>query len=103
MLPEDYAALYLQYAATLHRVNPNLKLGGPSFQGVKQDIDVWPDAQGRTSWLSRFLEYLRQHGRMQDLQFFSFEHYPYKPCRISWANLYDEPELISPHHAGVAQ
>jgi hypothetical protein len=95
MLPEDYAALYLQYAATLHRVDPNLKLGGPSFQGVNQDIDVWPDAQGRTSWLSRFLEYLRQHGRMQDLQFFSFEHYPYEPCRISWANLYDEPELIS--------
>ena len=33
---------------------------------------------------------------MQDLQFFSFEHYPYEPCRITWASLYDEAELI--HH-----
>jgi hypothetical protein len=95
MLPEDYAALYLQYVAALRKVDPNLKLGGPSFQGVNQDIDVWPDAQGRTSWLGRFLDYLKQHDRLQDLQFFSFEHYPYEPCRISWASLYEEPELIS--------
>jgi len=94
MLPEDYAALYLEYAAALRKVDPNLKLGGPSFQGVNQDIEVWPDAQSRTSWLGRFLDYLKQHDRMQELQFFSFEHYPYEPCRISWANLYDEPELI---------
>jgi hypothetical protein len=94
MLPEDYAALYLEYAAALRKVDPNLKLGGPSFQGVNQDIEVWPDAKGRTSWLGRFLDYLKQHDRMQELQFFSFEHYPYEPCRISWASLYDEPELI---------
>jgi F5/8 type C domain/Glycosyl hydrolases family 39 len=92
--PEDYAALYLQFATALRKVDPNLKLGGPSFQGVNQDIEVWPDAQGKTSWLGRFLDYLRQHGRMQDLQFFSFEHYPYEPCRINWGNLYEEPELI---------
>ena len=95
MLPEDYAALYLQFAAALHKVDPNLKLGGPSFQGVNEDIEVWPDAQGRTSWLGRFLDYLRAHGRLSDLQFFSFEHYPYEPCRISWASLYDEPALIT--------
>jgi hypothetical protein len=94
MLPEDYAALYLQYATALRRVDANLKLGGPSFQGVNEDVEVWPDAQGRTSWLGRFLLYLRQHNRMQDLQFFSFEHYPYEPCHITWASLYDEPELI---------
>jgi len=29
MLPEDYGALYLQYAAALHKVDPALKLGGP--------------------------------------------------------------------------
>jgi hypothetical protein len=94
MLPEDYAALYLQYATALHKVDPTLKLGGPSFQGSTQDIEVWPDAQGRTSWLGRFLDYLKQHRRLQDLQFFSFEHYPYDPCRISWASLYEEPGLI---------
>jgi F5/8 type C domain len=94
MLPEDYAALYLQWATALHRLDPTLKLGGPSFQGVNKDIEVWPDASGRASWTARFLDYLRQHGRMKDLAFFSFEHYPYDPCRIPWGSLYDEPELI---------
>src|SRR5882757_4250620 len=96
MQPEDYTALYLQFATALRKVDPNLKLGGPAFEGVNEDIEVWPDAQGRTSWLGRFLLYLRQHNRMQDLQFFSFEHYPYEPCHITWASLYDEAELI--HH-----
>jgi hypothetical protein len=94
MLPEDYAALYVQWATALHRLDPKLKLGGPSFQGVNRDIEVWPDANGRVSWTVRFLDYLKQHGHMQDLAFFSFEHYPYDPCRIPWASLYDEPELM---------
>ena len=96
MQPEDYGALYLQFATALRKVDPSLKLGGPSFEGVNDDVEVWPDAEGRTSWLGRFLLYLRQHNRMQDLQFFSFEHYPYEPCHITWASLYEEPELI--HH-----
>ena len=94
MLPEDYAALYLQWATALHRLDPSLKLGGPSFQGVNKDIEVWPDAQGRVSWTARFVDYLKQHGRMSDLTFFSFEHYPYDPCKTPWGVLYDEPELM---------
>jgi hypothetical protein len=95
MLPEDYAALYLQWATAIHRVDPSLKLGGPSFQGVNKDIEVWPDANGKVSWTARFVDYLKQHGRMNDLAFFSFEHYPLDPCRIPWGSLYDEPELVS--------
>lgn len=95
MVPEDYGALYLQWATALHRIDPTLKLGGPSFQGVNKDIEVWPDANGKVSWLGRFLDYLKAHGRMNDLAFFSFEHYPYEPCRVPWGLLYDEPELIS--------
>ncbi len=94
MLPEDYAALYLQWASALHRLDPTLKLGGPSFTGENKDIEVWPDASGRVSWTGRFVAYLKQHGRLQDLAFFSFEHYPYDPCRIPWSSLYDEPELM---------
>ena len=95
LLPEDYGALYLQWATALHKIDPNLKLGGPSFQGVNKDIEVWPDAQGHASWTARFLDYLKQHGRMNDLAFFSFEHYPYDPCRVPWGSLYDEPDLVS--------
>jgi len=95
MLPEDYAALYLQWATAIHRVDPALKLGGPSFQGVNKDIEVWPDTNGKVSWTARFIDYLEQHGRMNDLAFFSFEHYPYDPCRTPWGVLYDEPELVS--------
>jgi F5/8 type C domain-containing protein len=95
MLPEDYAALYLQFASALHRVDPNFKLGGPVFEGVTEDIKVWPDAQGMRSWLGRFLDYLKAHDRMKDLAFMSFEHYPYDGCETPWKNLYKEPELIT--------
>jgi hypothetical protein len=95
MLPEDYGALYLQWATALHKVDPNLKLGGPVFEGVNEDILVWPDAQGRTSWLGRFVSYLQAHNRLADLSFMSFEHYPYDPCTIQWSDLYDEAHLTS--------
>jgi hypothetical protein len=92
--PEDDAALYVQWATALHRVDPKLKLGGPVFEGVNEDIKVWPDAQGHTSWLRRFVDYLKAHGRLSDLAFVSFEHYPFPPCDINWADLYREPELV---------
>jgi hypothetical protein len=95
MLPEDYGALYLQFADVLHRVDPGFKLGGPSFQGVTEDIKAWPDAQGRTSWFARFLSYLKAHDRLQDFAFMSFEHYPYDGCETPWDNIFKEPELIT--------
>jgi hypothetical protein len=93
-LPEDYGALYIQWATAIHKVDPKLKLGGPIFEGVTEDIRVWPDAQGRTSWMGRFVDYLKAHGRLADLAFVSFEHYPFAPCDITWNSLYREPELI---------
>ncbi|HEV2351516.1 MAG TPA: glycosyl hydrolase family 5 [Terriglobia bacterium] len=93
-LPEDYAALYIQWAAAIHKVDPSLKLGGPVFEGVNQDFSVWPDAQGRISWMGRFVDYLKSHGRLGDLAFVSFEHYPFEPCNITWKTLYSEPELM---------
>jgi hypothetical protein len=93
-LPEDYAALYVQWANAIHKVDPKLKLGGPVFEGVNEDIRVWPDAQGRTSWMGRFVDYLKAHGHLADLAFVSFEHYPYGRCNISWKDLYREPQLM---------
>lgn len=93
-MPEDYAALYIQWAAAIHKVDPKLRLGGPIFEGVTEDITVWPDAQGRTSWMGRFVDYLKAHGRLSDLAFVSFEHYPYETCKITWKSLYSEPQLM---------
>ncbi len=93
-MPEDYAALYLQWATAIHRVDPQLKLGGPVFEGVNEDIRVWPDAQGRTSWMGRFVDYLKAHDRIADLAFVSFEHYPFDACEITWKSLYSEPSLV---------
>ena len=95
MVPEDYAALYLQWAAALHRLDPSLKLGGPAFQGVTEDIKTWQNAQGQDSWFGRFLIYLQAHDRISDFAFMSFEHYPYDGCETPWKNLYQEPELIT--------
>ena len=94
-MPEDDAALYLQFATALHRVDPKLKLGGPVFEGVDEDIKAWADAQGKTSWFGRFLDDLRSHGRISDLTFMSFEHYPYDGCQTPWKNLYREPQLLT--------
>jgi hypothetical protein len=95
MLPEDYGALYLEFAAALHEVDGGFKLGGPAFQGVSEDIKSWPDSQGRTSWFGRFLDYLKTHDRMRDLSFMSFEHYPYDGCETPWEDLYQEPQLLT--------
>ncbi len=94
MMPEDYAALYLQFATAIHKVDPQLKLGGPVFEGVNEDIEVPPTPDGRVSWLGRFVDYLKAHGRLNDLAFMSFEHYPY-PCQSKWPVLYKEPGLIA--------
>jgi len=95
MLPEDYGALYLQFATAVHKLAPDAKLGGPPFEGTFGDVEVWPDAKGNVSWLGRFLNYLREHGRLSDFTFFSFEHYPYQDRpTYSWGDLYPEPEYV---------
>jgi hypothetical protein len=40
MLPEDYGALYLQFATTIHRLVPE---ASPAFESVNMDVEVWPD------------------------------------------------------------
>ncbi len=95
MLPEDYAALYLQFATAIHRAVPEAKLGGPPFEGTAGDVEVWPDAAGKVSWLGRFLDYLNARGRLGDFTFFSFEHYPFQEKKpMLWSDLYAEPELV---------
>jgi len=96
--PEDYAALYMQFAMALHGVDPSLQLGGPVFEDNTRDLKAWAlQKHGETSWTKRFVAYLSAHGALSDLNFFSFEHYPFGTCGNSKneENLLREPDLIS--------
>jgi hypothetical protein len=95
VLPEDDAALYIEWANAIHAIDPSIKLAGPVFQGVNDDIPVWPDAQGNTSWFTRFLNYLNSHGHASDLNVMTYEHYPFNPCGIPWSTLYQEPQIVA--------
>jgi hypothetical protein len=44
--------------------------------------------------MGRFVDYLKEHDRLNDLAFVSYEHYPFPPCEVSWPDLYREPELV---------
>jgi hypothetical protein len=72
---EDFGALYLEFADALHRVDPRLSLGGPSLE--QAIADLWLDPSPDRSWTSHFIGYLRSRGRLADLNFFTFEHYPF--------------------------
>jgi hypothetical protein len=74
--PEDYGALYLEFARSIHRVDPELQLGGPSFQEILPDQNR-SVRSGNSAWLERFLKYLKRHGGLSEYSFFSFEWYPF--------------------------
>jgi hypothetical protein len=97
VLPEDYAALYIQFATAIHKLVPNAPLGGPSFEGTPADVDSWADGDGRVSFLGRFLTYLKAHDHLRDFTFFSFEHYPCMdgPQCGEWNSLYWEPDYVN--------
>jgi hypothetical protein len=97
VLPEDYATLYVQFAKAIHKLIPQAPLGGPAFEGTPGDVDSWTGANGRVSFLGRFVDYLKVRGRLQDFSFFSFEHYPCmggKAC-AGWSSLYWEPAYVN--------
>jgi hypothetical protein len=74
--PEDFGALYLQFATAIHRVDPQLQLGGPSFQEVLPDVSR-EYRTDNSEWMRHFLAFLERRGRAADYSFFSFEWYPF--------------------------
>jgi hypothetical protein len=98
--PEDYAALYVQFATALHAVDPQARLGGPSWQNLLNDpVMVWPDRTSpgtRSTWIGRFLDYLDAHHRTSDYRFLSFEWYPFdNVCANPAANLAAAPGMLA--------
>lgn len=91
--PEDYGALFVQWAEAIHHFNPHLALVGPGFQTEIADVPAWPNAQNDSSWVHRFLLYLKSHGHFKDLRCFSFEWYPFDDLRADHAarNLLKNP------------
>jgi hypothetical protein len=92
--PEHEAALYLEFATAIHKVEPRLALGGPSFQSgiLYNGFDVDPNK----SWIARFLGYLRDHGRLDDYSFLSFEWYPFNDlCQQPTGQLLEQPERLA--------
>lgn len=98
--PEDYAALYIQFAKALHAVDPLARLGGPSWQNLLNDpLTLWPDRVSpgkRPSWIGRFLDYLDARRRISDYRFASFEWYPFDDvCDDPADNLAAAPGMLT--------
>jgi hypothetical protein len=92
--PEDYAALYLQTSSRLRRLSEKLKLGGPSLQSFEEKLLTWPDPNQDRSWMHRFLQEIR--GKHEDLDFFSFEYYPFDEiCESTPRNLMEVGPRLS--------
>jgi hypothetical protein len=51
--PEDFAALYLQFEKTIHRISPALQLGGPSLQDIEQTQVAGRIEFGKAGWMGR--------------------------------------------------
>jgi hypothetical protein len=91
--PEDYADLYLETARALHDIDPTLSLGGPSMQGAM--TGTWPDPENGRSWPGRFVARLKARGGLDQLGFFSFEHYAFDDvCGPLGGMLRDETGLM---------
>ena len=93
--PEDFGALYLQWASAIHAVDPNVNVGGPSFQEISIDQEASKANRGNGEWMRRFLDYLKRHGRSSDFSFFSFEWYPFdEVCEATAPQLAQAPKLL---------
>jgi hypothetical protein len=102
--PEDYAALYMQWAKALHEVNPKLQLGGPGFENLDPDDPDDPNLLMHPQWTRRFLAVLKSHDRLGDYNFFTFEWYPFDDvCEAVPPKLWSHAEKLSRGIDGIRE
>ena len=92
--PEHVAALYMEFATAIHSADPAVAVGGPSFQSTT--IKSKFDGEQTDAWVTRFLNYLRDRGRLSDYGFLSFEWYPFNDlCQPASEQLLNQPTLLA--------
>uniref|UniRef100_UPI0026EBB8C4 discoidin domain-containing protein n=2 Tax=Phenylobacterium aquaticum TaxID=1763816 RepID=UPI0026EBB8C4 len=92
--PRDYGALYLQAARAIRAVDPKLQLGGPSLQSGFTASYMSPEVD--RSWARGFLSYLAGRDALKELQFLSFEHYPFDDiCGDTFGKLRAQTGMMS--------
>ena len=93
--PEDYGALYIQWAEAIHKIAPQIKIGGPSFQEIAPDTRRGKTEGGNPVWFERFIKYLERRRRTSDFSFLSFEWYPFdEVCGSTAPQIASEAELL---------
>lgn len=91
--PDDYAALYLAWVDRLRPIAPAIRFGGPSSQSALSE--TWLNSDPDRSWNHHFIRALQERGRLSDLQFYSFEFYPFDDiCHDIPAKLIEEDRLM---------
>jgi len=100
MSPEDYGALYVQWATAIHSAYPNYKLGGPVLSSSV--VQTWSDALGNVDWMKRFAAYLISHNALSLLSFVSVEHYPFDATSTDWSLLSQEPGQLQDFFTSIS-
>jgi hypothetical protein len=91
--PEDYGALYDRWIKAIRTKHPEMRLGGPSLQGII--LNRYDEMMPTKAWTQRFLHYLETHGSLNSFAFFSFEWYPFdEVCEPSAPQLAEHPSLL---------
>ncbi len=99
--PEDFAALYAQWAKAVRSFDPSLKLGGPSLATITPYLDAGREFTEK-EWLRRFVSYLDAHGALAAFNFFSFEWYPFDAvCDPPAPQLVAAPAMLAHALAGL--
>lgn len=92
--PADYGALYLAFLDRLRPIAPHVRFGGPSLQSGFTDTLLLPEVHG--SWTYWLADYLKRRDRLADLQFLSFEFYPFDDiCGDIHAKLIGQDQLLT--------